>query len=108
MPTSPLSSLTAVGVLHGGILQSGMSRRLFTARALVMRYHDLTHTSFVCSLYLQDVWGLLEPPTTSPTNTGNTGSLFYPDYTTTWPAAGCINDLPVPSGRPTYTSRLAA
>ena len=50
---------------------------------------------------------LESPPTTSPTNTGNTGSLYYPDYETAWPEAGCVNVLPVPSGRPTYTSQLA-
>ncbi|EJK65095.1 hypothetical protein THAOC_14098, partial [Thalassiosira oceanica] len=50
---------------------------------------------------------LESPPTTSPTNTGNTGSLFYPDYSTAWPEAGCVNVLPVPSGRPTYTSHVA-
>mmetsp|Transcript_33060 Transcript_33060/g.75500 ORF Transcript_33060/g.75500 Transcript_33060/m.75500 type:complete len:812 (-) Transcript_33060:177-2612(-) len=47
------------------------------------------------------------PPTTSPTNMGNTGSQYYPDYGTAWYDAGCINKLPVPSGRPTYTSHLA-
>ncbi|EJK73503.1 hypothetical protein THAOC_04872, partial [Thalassiosira oceanica] len=47
------------------------------------------------------------PPTTSPTNMGNTGSHYYPDYGTAWYDAGCINKLPVPSGRPTYTSHLA-
>ena len=50
---------------------------------------------------------LESPPTTSPTNTGNTGSLYYPDYETPWSDAGCVNVLPVPSGRPTYTSQLA-
>ncbi|EJK76888.1 hypothetical protein THAOC_01324 [Thalassiosira oceanica] len=50
---------------------------------------------------------LASPPTTSPTNTGNTGSLYYPDYNTAWSDAGCINVLPMPSGRPTYTSHLA-
>jgi len=49
---------------------------------------------------------LESPPTTSPTNMGNTGSLFYPDYGTTWPEAGCVNVLPVPNGRPTYMSQL--
>ena len=48
---------------------------------------------------------LESPPTTSPTTL--TVSEFYPDYGTAWPDAGCINTRPVPSGRPTYTSRLA-
>ena len=73
---------------------------------------SLTYTSFVLSFSLLKMSGaclsqLKSPPTTSPTNTGNAGSLFYPDYSTAWPDAGCINVLPVPSGRPTYTSRLA-
>ncbi|EJK46745.1 hypothetical protein THAOC_34574 [Thalassiosira oceanica] len=32
---------------------------------------------------------------------------FYPDYKKGWPDGGCINTLPVPSGRPLYSSRLA-
>ena len=50
---------------------------------------------------------LQSPPTTSPTTTGNTGSLYYPDYSTQYLDAGCVNVLPLPSGRPTYTSHLA-
>ncbi|EJK66245.1 hypothetical protein THAOC_12848 [Thalassiosira oceanica] len=50
---------------------------------------------------------LESPPTTSPTTAGNIGSLYYPDYNTAWPDAGCTNVLPVPSGRPTYASHLA-
>ncbi|EJK73206.1 hypothetical protein THAOC_05193, partial [Thalassiosira oceanica] len=48
---------------------------------------------------------LASPPTTSPTNEGNTGSEYYPDYQKAWPDGVCINQLPVPSGRPTYSSK---
>jgi len=48
---------------------------------------------------------LASPPTTSPTTTGNVGSDYYPDYTKAWPSGVCINSLPVPSGRPTYSTQ---
>lgn len=75
---------------------------------------------------------LPNPPTTSPTGTGEVifcmhistyfqlrsdillhfsyaGGLdvYYPDYESPWLFAGCINRRPMPSGRPTYTSMLA-
>eukprot|EP00584_Thalassiosira_punctigera_P020068 CAMPEP_0172572722 /NCGR_PEP_ID=MMETSP1067-20121228/135819_1 /TAXON_ID=265564 ORGANISM="Thalassiosira punctigera, Strain Tpunct2005C2" /NCGR_SAMPLE_ID=MMETSP1067 /ASSEMBLY_ACC=CAM_ASM_000444 /LENGTH=578 /DNA_ID=CAMNT_0013365305 /DNA_START=63 /DNA_END=1799 /DNA_ORIENTATION=- len=64
---------------------------------------------------------LASPPTTSPTGVGGldvwypdydtawTGGLdvYYPDYDTAWTEAGCINDSPLPSGRPTYSTRIA-
>jgi hypothetical protein len=46
------------------------------------------------------------PPTESPTTTGGL-QIFYPDYSTAWSEATCINTRPMPSGRPTYTSMLA-
>jgi len=49
---------------------------------------------------------LPNPPTTSPTKAGGL-DVYYPDYATAWPEAGCINDAPMPSGRPTYSSVLA-
>jgi len=48
---------------------------------------------------------LASPPTTSPTNEGNTGSVFYPNYTQAWPNGVCTNQLPMPSGRPTYSNK---
>ncbi|KAL7539662.1 hypothetical protein ACHAXR_009490 [Thalassiosira sp. AJA248-18] len=49
---------------------------------------------------------LPNPPTSSPTDIGGP-SIYYPDYDSAWPDAGCINTRPMPSGRPTYTSMLA-
>lgn len=49
---------------------------------------------------------LPSPPTTSPT-TGGGLDVWYPDYETPWSEAGCRNDRPMPSGRPTYSSMLA-
>jgi hypothetical protein len=49
---------------------------------------------------------LPNPPTTSPTETGGL-SVYYPDYDTAWTMATCLNERPLPSGRPTYTSQLA-
>jgi hypothetical protein len=46
------------------------------------------------------------PPTESPTATGGL-AVYYPDYSTSWAEATCINTRPLPSGRPTYTSMLA-
>ena len=48
---------------------------------------------------------LPNPPTGSPTDLGE--GVFYPDYSTDWVNAKCINDRPWPfdpNGRPTYTN----
>ena len=48
---------------------------------------------------------LPNPPTGSPTDLGDV--VFYPDYSTEWANAICINDRPLPFGpndRPTYTN----
>jgi len=47
---------------------------------------------------------LPSPPTTSPT-TRNGLTVFYPDYSKSWPDGVCINDRPMPSGRPTYSDK---
>jgi hypothetical protein len=49
---------------------------------------------------------LPNPPTSSPTKAGGL-DIYYPDYNTAWTEATCINDAPMPSGRPTYTTMLA-
>jgi len=49
---------------------------------------------------------LPSPPTMSPTESGGL-DVYYPDYTTTWTEAGCINTRPLPNGRPTYSSQIA-
>ncbi len=49
---------------------------------------------------------LPNPPTSSPTNEGGL-DVWYPDYGTAWTEASCLNDRPLPSGRPTYDSPLA-
>jgi hypothetical protein len=49
---------------------------------------------------------LPNPPTTSPTDAGGL-DVYYPDYNTAWTEAGCLNQGPIPSGRPTYSSMLA-
>jgi len=49
---------------------------------------------------------LPNPPTTSPTDAGGL-EVYYPDYDTTWTEAGCLNERPMPSGRPTYSTMLA-
>ena len=48
---------------------------------------------------------LPNPPTGSPTDLGE--GVYYPDYSTDWIDATCINDRPWPfteGGRPTYTN----
>jgi len=48
---------------------------------------------------------LPNPPTGSPTDLGE--GVYYPDYSTHWIDATCINDRPWPftqGGRPTYTN----
>jgi len=47
---------------------------------------------------------LPNPPTTSPTGSGGLG-VFYPNYSTAWPLGTCISDRPLPSGRPTYSTK---
>jgi len=49
---------------------------------------------------------LASPPTTSPTQSGG-ASVYYPNYGVSWSEATCINDYPVPSGRPTYSTQSA-
>ena len=49
---------------------------------------------------------LPDPPTTSPTKAGGL-DVYYPDYNTAWTEATCINDAPLPSGRPSYSSMLS-
>jgi len=49
---------------------------------------------------------LASPPTTSPTSSGG-ADVYYPNYSVSWADATCINDYPVPSGRPTYTTESA-
>merc|ERR1719428_1642181 len=71
-----------------------------------------THIACCKGAYAGQVSGaclseLESPPTTSPTNEGNTGSDYYPDYSLPWPEGKCINKLPVPSGRPTYSTKIA-
>ena len=54
--------------------------------------------------------GLENPPTTSPTLTGNIAAFYYPDYETPWDRATCLNTLPLPfthGGRPTYSTKEA-
>jgi len=50
---------------------------------------------------------LPNPPTTSPTKEDTGLDVYYPDYDTAWPDAGCKNTRPMPSGRPTYPTMLA-
>ena len=49
---------------------------------------------------------LANPPTSSPTKVGGPDA-YYADYSLPWPEGICINTVPVPSGRPTYTTQLA-
>merc|ERR1719491_2326579 len=49
---------------------------------------------------------LPQPPTTSPTDAGGL-AIYYPDYNTAWTEAGCLNERPKPSGRPSYSTMLA-
>ena len=48
---------------------------------------------------------LANPPTSSPTQEGGP-DVYYPDYSLAWTVGTCINTVPVPSGRPTYTTPL--
>ena len=47
---------------------------------------------------------LPNPPTASPSETGPLG-VYYADYSLPWSAGKCINDRPLPSGRPTYATQ---
>ena len=49
---------------------------------------------------------LPNPPTTSPTDAGGM-VIYYPDYSTAWPDAYCMDVRPMPRGRPTYTTMMA-
>jgi len=51
---------------------------------------------------------LPNPPTTSPTEAGGL-NVYYPLYEAAggWAAGHCINDRPLPEGRPTYATMLA-
>jgi len=51
--------------------------------------------------------GLASPPTVSPTKMGGGLDVYYPNYTLVWPMGVCINDAPIPSGRPTYSTKSA-
>ncbi|KAL7530149.1 hypothetical protein ACHAXR_005107 [Thalassiosira sp. AJA248-18] len=46
------------------------------------------------------------PPTPSPTDEGGL-DVYYPDYDTPYADAYCLNDRPLPNGRPTYATMLA-
>lgn len=52
------------------------------------------------------IQALPSPPTSSPTKVGGP-DIYYPDYSLPWPEGKCINTVPVPSGRTTYTTKLA-
>lgn len=49
---------------------------------------------------------LPSPPTESPTSSGGL-MVYYPDYTKGYPDGLCINDGPLPSGRPSYPTKGA-
>ena len=49
---------------------------------------------------------LPSPPTSSPTTAGGL-DVYYPDYGTGWARATCINERPLPNGRPNYRSKEA-
>jgi len=49
---------------------------------------------------------LASPPTTSPTSTEG-ATAYYPNYSLSWSEATCINERPVPNGRPTYLTQSA-
>ena len=48
---------------------------------------------------------LPNPPTQSPTSSGGL-DVYYPNYSE-WSSGQCINDRPLPNGRPTYTTQQA-
>ena len=49
---------------------------------------------------------LAAPPTASPTKMVGP-DIYYPDYSLAWTEGKCINTLPMPNGRPAYTTMLA-
>ena len=51
------------------------------------------------------IQALPTPPTGAPTMLGS--GVFYPDYSLPWTEGKCINSVPVPNGRPAYTTELA-
>jgi len=56
------------------------------------------------------VAALPSPPTSSPTNLAETGGLdvYYPNYDqAAWPEGICISTRPLPSGRPSYSTKPA-
>ncbi|KAL7439514.1 hypothetical protein ACHAXH_005341, partial [Discostella pseudostelligera] len=52
------------------------------------------------------IQSMVNPPTFSPTTPGGPNA-YYPDYSLAWTDGKCINTVPVPSGRPIYTTQLA-
>jgi len=50
--------------------------------------------------------GLDSPPTVAPTTSGGL-DVWYPNYAGDYANGMCINDYPLPSGRPTYPTQLA-
>lgn len=49
---------------------------------------------------------LPDPPTMSPTTVGGV-DVWYPKYDMAWHEAYCVNERPMPSGRPEYPTMLA-
>ena len=49
---------------------------------------------------------LINPSTMAPIKAGGPDA-YYPDYTLNWSEGKCINTVPMPSGRPVYTTQLA-
>ncbi|KAL7427797.1 hypothetical protein ACHAXH_000674, partial [Discostella pseudostelligera] len=49
---------------------------------------------------------LANPPTLAPTKTGGPDA-YYPNYSPDWSMGTCTNAVPVPSGRPVFTTMLA-
>mmetsp|Transcript_34030 Transcript_34030/g.71596 ORF Transcript_34030/g.71596 Transcript_34030/m.71596 type:complete len:421 (+) Transcript_34030:124-1386(+) len=47
---------------------------------------------------------LPNPPTMTPTESGGL-DVFYPDYDRNYGVGKCINDRPLPSGRPSYSTK---
>ncbi|EJK54291.1 hypothetical protein THAOC_26098, partial [Thalassiosira oceanica] len=106
--TSPTTSDLTVNFWYPGTqrMEEGLGY-MSTSHHLYLPQLECCKTSFGGQMSGACLSQLESPPTTSPTTAGNIGSLYYPDYNTAWPDAGCINVLPVPSGRPTYASHLA-
>ena len=62
---------------------------------------DCCKGSFAGQVSAACLGNLPNPPTASPSETGPLG-VYYADYKLPWPSGKCINDRPLPSGRPTY------